>query len=164
LPGDRTVFIESTTDIEPDGIPPATLLDTVRDAINLNPTTDLSRPTLGDTNETLFIEPIYRSPFSVEIRGMEIDPALESETKIKIETELSIYMRAIAPYVDGCDAPISRNDVLTNLSISLIVQDIISAAGGSVASIGFGPIAGTFISTYTLGQGELAKVGTINYA
>lgn len=163
LPGDRVVFIEADTDIDPNGIAPSTLLGTVRDAINTDPTTGKARPTLGDTNETLFVESIYNTLFFIQINGLEIDGAIEAETKTKIETGITDYLKLIAPYVDGCDAEITRNDVLTNLSLSLIVQDIVASVGGSIGSLGFGPTVGTFINTYTLGQGELAKLGGITY-
>jgi uncharacterized phage protein gp47/JayE len=51
-PGDRSVFVEANTDIDPDGVAPSSLLTDVRDAINEDPDTGQTRPPLGHTDDT----------------------------------------------------------------------------------------------------------------
>jgi hypothetical protein len=87
-PGDRTVYVEVDTTIDPDGIPPDTIIEEVRDTINTDPDTGIARPSLGDTDETLFVEPIARTAFFVEIRNLSISAAQEASTKTSIETAL----------------------------------------------------------------------------
>ena len=61
----------------------------------------------------------------------------------------------------GLDFEGDRNDVITELSISDIVQDVLSARDGSATSIAFGTSFGSYPSTpVTLDAGEKAKLGT----
>jgi hypothetical protein len=43
------------------------------------------------------------------------------------------------------------------------VQAVLTQFGASAANIGFGLSVGSFASIYTVGQGEKAKLGGINY-
>jgi uncharacterized phage protein gp47/JayE len=158
LPGDRTVYIEATEAIDPDGIPPAALLDEVRETINFDPITGEARPPLGEIDDTLFVPAIRRTGFYVEVRNLVISPDLESQTKEKINLALDQYFRAVFPFILGLDFEGDRNDTITNLSVSTVVQGVVSSAGGAVASVGFGTIPGVFDYIYQLGQGEMAKL------
>jgi uncharacterized phage protein gp47/JayE len=60
-PGDRTVYVEAVTTIDADGLAPPSLLADVRDAINTDPDTGLSRSLLGLTDATLWVESIIRT-------------------------------------------------------------------------------------------------------
>jgi uncharacterized phage protein gp47/JayE len=162
LPGDRTVYIESRVGT---GVPTQTLLDEVRDAINIDPDTGLARPAVGDTDEFLYVEPIYNTTFDVEIRGLQIDVALETATKAKILTALTNYLEYVEPFITGLDYERERYDAITDLSISRVVQDVVASQGGSADGIGF-KVAGTstYLGSYFLGQGELADIGTVTYA
>jgi uncharacterized phage protein gp47/JayE len=163
-PGDRTVYIEASSTIDPDGIAPTSLLDSARAYINNDPITGRSRPPLGLTDSTLWVESIVRNPVYVEIRGLSVDASLISEAKALISTNLDLYLRVIEPYVEGIDSPLIRNDTITNLSISDIVQDALSQFAGTADSIGFGLTFGTFILSYQLQQNEKVKLGSVSYA
>lgn len=161
-PPDRTVFIEADTTIDPDGIAPQALLDDVRDSITTDPLTGLSRQPLGITDSTLWVESIIRSEYFIEITGLVIDSAIETETKAEIKTAVTNYFLSLNPFVAGLDFLGDKNDVITQLTISDIIQDILKARGGSATSIAFGLVFGSYPSTPdTLGPGEKAKLGTI---
>lgn len=160
-PLDRTVFVEADTTIDSDGIAPQALLDDVRDNITTDPLTSLSRQPLGLTDSTLFIESILRSEFFIQITGLVIDSAIETETKAEIKTAVTNYFLSLNPFVAGLDFLGDKNDVITELTISDIIQDILSARSGSATSIAFGTSFGTYPSTpETLDPGEKAKLGT----
>jgi len=163
-PPDRTVYIEATTDIDPDGIPPQSLLDDVRESITEDPETGISRQPLGLTDDTLYVEPIVRTTFYVGISSLTIDANVEAQAKTDIETALSNYFRSVRPFVDGLDSPIGRNDRMTDPAVSKIVQDVVSSYGGFVGSIIFDTSPGTSISEYQLNANELAKLGAVAYA
>lgn len=164
-PPDRVVFVESTTDVDPDGIPPQALLDQVRVSITTDPATGFSRQPLGLTDETLFVEAITRTSFFVVIQGLIIDPLIEAQVKTDIETQITNYFLGLQPFIDGVDAVIERNDLITVLTISKVIQDILSAAGGSAQKITFSEDGLVDLLEYQLTQGEMAKLepGGISY-
>lgn len=165
FPGDRTVYIEAESSIDPDGIAPSSLLDDVRDAINTDPETSLSRPLLGLSDFALDILSISRRPFYVEITNLDVDAGIETQVKADIETALTTYFRGLMAFVDGIDLSQERNDLITDVTISAVVQDAIAATGGSVDEVAFGLSPATFTSVqYRLDPGELAKLGDITYA
>lgn len=163
-PGDRTVYVESTTTIDADGIAPSSLLDDVRDAINTDPITGISRALLGLTDDTLFVESIIRTSIFVEITDLDVDIADESSCKNDIEDALDLYLRAITPFVDGVDVVQERNDTITNLTVAEIVQDVLQSYGAYAQSITFALVVGVPISLYLLDPGELTKLGSVSYA
>lgn len=164
-PPDRTVYIESTTAVDAEGIPPQNILDDVRDNITTDPITGLSRQPLGLTDEVLFVEPITRTGFFIRIIGLVVDPTIEASVKADLETAFIAYFSSLRPFVDGIDAPIDRNDLITDVTVSNVVHDVTSAAGGSAQSVAFDTIFGGSIPEYQLGQGETAKLepGGITY-
>lgn len=163
-PGDRTVYVEADTAIDPDGIAPQSLLDEVRDSLNTDPDDSESRPPLGLINATLYVESIYRTPIYVEVRSLVVSADVEAQVKSDIEDALTTYLLSIKPYLPGIDILTERNDSITDLTVSDIVQDILTANGGSAQGVGFGPSVGVFYSIYFLNPGELTKLGGVNYA
>jgi len=164
FPGDRQIFIEATTDVDVEGIAPSWLLDDVRDAIAIDPETGEERAPLGITDATLFLRSISRSTFHVEVRDLTVDADKETACKTAISDASSLYFTTVKPFVDGVDLPQERNDTITSMSVGNIIQDVLSSFGATASSVGFGLVVGVFLSTYTLGQGELGKLGTVTYA
>ena len=156
-PPDRTVYIESTTAIDADGIPPQSLLDDVRDSITTDPDTGLSRQPLGLTDDTLFVESITRTEFFVQITGLTVDASIEAAVKTEIDVQIKAYFLGLRPFVDGVDAPIDDNSLITDLTVSDVVQDVLKANGGSAQSVQFDIVSGGSLPEYQLGQGETAK-------
>lgn len=162
-PPDRTVYVEADTTIDADGIAPQSLLDEVRDTITTDPVTGLSRQPLGLTDDTLFIESISRLSFFVTINDLTVSADIEANVKADIETALETYFRSIRPFVEGLDSALERNDLITDLTVSEVVQDILSANGGSASAVSFGLTVDTFTPQYRLQPGELAKSGGVTY-
>lgn len=163
LPGDRTVYVEATTDIDPDGIAPSALLDEVEDSINYDPITGIARPPLGEIEDTLFVRSIYRTGFYVEVRDLTVDSSLEFLAKNAISNALEQYLRSVRPFIDGLDFAGDRNDTITTLTVSQVVQTAIARYGGLAAGVGFSLIPGSFEFIYQLGKGELAKLLGVSY-
>ncbi|MCK5603584.1 baseplate J/gp47 family protein [Candidatus Pacearchaeota archaeon] len=170
LPGDRTVYIEVDASIDPDGeangAPGQAVLDSARDNINQNQTTEQNNPPLGTSDSSLYVESITRRSMFVEIRNLVIDASVEDAAKAQVDTSLDEYFRTITPFIEGTDILSSKNDIITDLTVSTIVQDALAAFGGSADGIGFGLEASVFISSYTLSAGELTRldVGGATYA
>jgi hypothetical protein len=162
-PGDRVVFVEADSTIDPDGIAPPSLLTSVRSYINTDPVTGKARPPLGMTDENLYIQSIERTTFNVEIRQLTVDADIEAETKATIETELDRYLRGVFPFIEGVDPPATQNNIITDLTLSRTVQEVLARVGGSAGGIGLYQITNQFIPSYVLGQGELAKLGSVPY-
>ena len=163
-PPDRTVYIEVLTSIEPDGIASQSTLDEVRDTITTDPVTELVRQPLGLTDETLFIESISRTSFDVQVNNLNVSSDIEAQVKADISTALESYFRGIQSFVEGLDSLIDRNDLITDLTVSQVVQDVLSANGGSAAGVAFEISgSGTFLSELQLNSGQLAKLGTVTY-
>lgn len=163
-PPDRTVFVEADSTIDPDGIAPQSLLDEVRDTITTDPATGVARQPLGLTDDTLFVESIIRTSFFVEVTDLTVDATIEAQVKADIETALTNYFAGLRPFVTGLDSPNDKNDTITDLTVSEVVQDVIGAAGGSATGVSFGLAPATVLPSYTLGAGELGKLGGVSYA
>lgn len=159
-PPERTVFIESDATIDPDGIASTALKDEVRASINNDPVTGASRPALGLTDSTLFVETITRTPFYVEITGFNAGTGVEATIKSEIEAALTQYFVSISMYVPAIDLEQERNDQITKLTLSDVVQDILTANGASAQLIEFDDTIAVPapLDIYTLDEGELAKL------
>lgn len=161
--GDRVVYVEATTDIDADGEPTQAILDAVRTALTADPDTGEDRMPLGLTDEKLFVEPISRLTFDVEITGLVVETSRETDCKASLDTGVDEYFRSVAPFVDGVDSEIDRNDTISNVSISEVVQGVLDAYGASASSLTFEFSGGSPLDKYTVGERETAKLGTITY-
>lgn len=162
-PGDRTVYVECDESIDPDGIPPAALLDEVEASLLNDPVTGESRPALGLECCNLYVEPISRVGFYVTVTKLNITPDLLADAQANIENGLDLYFKSIRPYVEGVDLLSERNDLLTNVSISEIVQDAVKKLGGTAQAVNFGTSMGSSTISYTLEPGILAKLIQVDY-
>lgn len=162
-PGDRTVYVQADTSIDPDGVPESGLLAEVRAALNADPDTGKSRPGLGLVDSTLYVEPVVRTPFNVTITNLVTPAGAEADVRAEISAALALYFPLFAPFVDGVDALQDRNDRVTTPALSTALQEVFDATGSSAAGVAFS-VAGTPYSAYQLAAGELAKCGTVTYA
>lgn len=161
-PGDRTVYVEADPSIDPDGIPPSTLLDEVRESINVDPSTGLSRPVLGLTDATLYVEAITRTSVDVTITNLVTPAGSDATVKADILAALDIYFSALAAFVGGVDLERDRNDTITTLTLGDVIQGVIGSAGASAETVEFS-VSATPYDIYILEPGELAKTGTVTY-
>ena len=162
VPPERTVYIEAQVALDPDGIPTSALLDDVRDSITTNPDTGWARQPLGMVDSTLYVEPITRTAFDVNIPGLVVDPLKESDAKAEMDSDLDVYFRSILPYVDGVDVEEERNDTITKVSVSSAVQGVLTKYGATAQGVTV-TVGALEIIEYLLSRGEMAKLGTITY-
>lgn len=162
-PPQRTLYIECTTTIQADGIAPQPLLDQVRAEATTDPLTGLARQPLGLTDATLYVQAISRTAIYVQVSALNVPSGQTAQCQTAIAAAMTTYLAQIEPFVTGLDPAFGRNDTITNLTISRITQAVLTAYGASAANIGFGLGVGVFNSSYTVQQGERAKLGAIAY-
>jgi uncharacterized phage protein gp47/JayE len=162
-PADRTLYVEASTSVDEDGIAPEALLDEVRDAVNADPDTGVARPPLGITDDTLYVESITRTEFYVTITDLDVSDESEVDAKSDISSFLILYFLSLNPFVESIDSIRDRNDTITDLTVSKVVQDVLSTYGGTASVVEFGVEGGSSEETYTLSAGEKAKLGTLSY-
>ena len=99
----------------------------------------------------------------MQINNLEVEATIEAQVKADVETAVNTYFRSLRPFIDGLDVPSLRNDLITDLTVSEVVQDVLGANGASAEGVGFGVTAGSIIPSYRLSQGETGKNGGITY-
>jgi hypothetical protein len=164
VPPDRTLYVETTTDIDPDGIAPGSIINAVRDSVTTDPETGISRQPLGLTDDTLYIESIVRTTLYTTIYGLVIDANVEAQAKADFETVLELYYRSCVPYVDGLDSPLDDNSIITYPSVSEIAQVVFKSYGGSLSGVVFGDVPLASVGKYQLNANETVKSGGVIYA
>jgi hypothetical protein len=163
-PPDRSIYVEVSTEIDPDGIAPSSVLDDVEEAIITNPETGVENQALGLNNSRLYVVSIRRTPLYTEIRGLDVPPAQLAEIQTEIENALAAFYRGLTPFVEGLDFVGDKNNVTSDPILSRLVQNILDPVGGNFSGLGFGLTPINFISTYELGSGETAKSGGVTFA
>jgi len=161
-PGDITVYVEARSDVDQDGIPTEDIIENSRSSIIYDPITGRTRQPLGVSEERLFVLPIVRSSFYVEIEGLQVDVSKEADAMVAIQSGLDLYLRSVTPWIDGLDPLINKNNVITDPVLSVTVIDVLRPFGGFIEGLRFGYSPGTWISSYILGMGERAKLADIN--
>jgi hypothetical protein len=167
-PGDRTVYIQCDTDIDPDGIPPTSLLETVQLALMKDPTTQTGRPPLGITAEiglpgqTLFVEPIARELVQIIIYDLATTLGNDTQVKDDIESAVKQYLFNLHPFVDGIDQAQNRQDPLTTPSLSSIVNDILLINAASANEVTF-TVAAVPLDYYKILPHKMVKLDDITY-
>lgn len=155
-PGQVDVYVEATTDVDPDGIPTTPQLEEVLDSINLDVD---GRATRRPANALANTFAITRTAFTVEVNSLTADDL--PTVKGNIDTALAEYFLAREPFIEGLSIP-PRRDTITNGAVAGVVDDIVSAAGGTFQSVVVKE-TGTPFTLRSLGIGEKAKVTTVTY-
>ena len=158
-PGEVNVYSEATvaSSGSPDGIPTAAQLQAVLDLINFDDNGLASR-----RNANAFVNsfPITRTSFDVTVTGITgVDDLAQVQTDVT--TALTEYFSSVEPFIAGLSVP-PRNDQLTRTRVSAIVEDIVTAAGGTFTGATFN-VTGSpgSLSAYVLGEGEKAKAANV---
>lgn len=163
VPPERTIYIEADSTIDPDGVAPPALLDLARDYLNADQETGVSRLNLGMTDEKLFVESITRLLIYVTVRDLITPAGQLFIVQNAIDEVLVDYFFNITMFISGLGAEEIKNDVITDLSVSTVVQDVLRINNSSASGVGFGFAPGSFTGVYTLLPGELAKLGGTLY-
>jgi len=164
VPPERTVYVEATTDIDPDGIAPAPLLDDVRDALKTDPLTGLDRQKLGIIDDLLYIRSIERISFFTEVRDLTTPVGQETQVQTAVNSAVTVYFESIKMFIEGLDFEGERNNEITDLKLSSVIDDVLTPNSSSATGVGFALIPGDFLGNYILNPGQLAKNGGVTFA
>jgi len=164
VPPERTIYVQATTDIDPDGIAPPALLDDVRASLLTNPETGKRRMVWGMTDEFLYTRSIERITFYSEVRDLFTPAGQETQVQTAVDAAVEFYYFTVSLFVEGLDFAGIRNDLITDLTLSKIIQDILQANDSSADGAGFGTTPGVFLGRYQLLPGQLGKSGGVTYA
>ena len=136
----------------------------VRQSITADPETGIARQPLGLTDDTLFVESITRLSFFITVVNLTVDPSLDAQVKSDIEAALTQHFRSLRPFVEGLDPEFDRNDVITDLTISEVVQNVLFTFNASSDGVAFSfSFVLPNISRYVLQPGETTKLGDTQY-
>ncbi len=157
-PGYVDVFVETDPDVsgDPDGYLTPSIKAAVLTSINLNNTS--GRATRRPVNAAPNVQSITRRVFDVEISGLSPDAA---EVRADLLSGITEHMLSREPFIEGLSA-LPRDDRVTQAAVSGIVETVVSALGATVTTVTL-LMSGTPIPAYTLGHGEKAKLGSLDY-
>jgi hypothetical protein len=165
-PGDRTIYVEAiTTYITGDRTADATLLAAVRELITTDPDTSLERVPLGCPDNTLFVKSIENQDIWVTITNLTANGSMPLvDIKTAVEAAIEDYLLELAPYVDGVDVEVDRNDRLTDLSLARVVQQVLMDSNATATAITFSLTeGGASEGSYIVPQGYLTQLGGVDY-
>ena len=154
-PGEVDVYIEASvaSSESPDGIPTGPQLTAVENAINF----DIDGvPSRRPANAAVNVYAITRLAFDVEIQG------LTAELQDQVEEALTNYYLEREPFILGLSV-LPRKDRVLETSLVGIVDQIVSANGGSVGPI-TQTLSGPETPAYSLSFGAKAKLGTLTFS
>jgi uncharacterized phage protein gp47/JayE len=153
LPSEVDVYIE--VDNQTDGIPNSTQLDEALDYITYDPITgkQTRKPVTADVTTLA----ITRTAFDVEITGLSPDT---SEIRSSIQSALENYFLGREPYILGLS--IERTDKITISAVTATADNAASVKGATFTTLDL-EVAAVPVTTYTLGEGEKAKLGALTW-
>lgn len=160
-PGQVDVYSEATvaSSGSADGIPTGAQLEAVLNLINFDENGLASR-----RNANAFVNSygITRTGFDVAVTGIAgVDDI--AAVQADIDTGMLEYFLAAEPFIPGLSI-LPRKDQLTQTRVSAIVEDVVTAAGGTFTLAEFFLTGGSLsISSYILGEGEKAKNTGVTY-
>jgi uncharacterized phage protein gp47/JayE len=162
FPGEVDVYVEATvaSSGNPDGIPAQAQLDAVLDAIEkVDPVTGLA--TRRPVNAAVNVLPIKRTGFDLVV--VALDTPNRATTQGLIAAGVDEHLRSLEPFIKGLSGD-SRKDRVAQFSVAAVVDGVVAAAGGTVASVVLLE-NGTPLTARNLAAGEKAKLaGTPTYS
>ncbi len=160
-PGEVVIYSEATvaSSGSADGIPTAAQLTAVLNSVEL----DLEgRATRRPANALVQSLAISRQAFVVTVTGITgvDDLAL---VRSNIELALTQYFLGVEPFITGLSVP-PRNDRVTRTRVSAVVEDIVSAAGGTFTSAGLARLSQTEdLPEWILEEGQKSGLDSVAY-
>lgn len=157
-PGQVDLYVEATVESSgsEDGIPTAAQLQEVFDSVERDQGGLASRRPANALHNAF---PISRAAFNVTVTGLVASdlPAVRAD----IESALAEYFLSREPFIPGLSVP-PRGDRVARSSISGVVDDIVSAAGGIFTGVLL-ELNSIDIQVYSLGVGEKAKLNSVSW-
>ena len=158
-PGYVDVYAEANTDIDPDGIPTAGQLTDVETAITYD---EDGLQTRKPVNVFLNVYAITRKGYTVTITGLVVDNP--GTVQANVTSAVEDYFLSRESFIDGVTG-LPRQDYIKLSNVVSIVDDFVSAAGGSFTSVAvivtIGGVPVPIQDQLTLG--EKAKADAVNY-
>ena len=120
------VYVEATTDIDPQGVPTQSVLDEVADVLEFNP--DTSLPTYQRGRRPLGTHEI----FVLAVTPIDVDIVFNGVVNFDTDTENAITealrsdIATIRPFVASADITENQNDVIQRNKIISIAQNLVS--------------------------------------
>ena len=155
-PGFVDVYVEADEALDVDGIPDSTLLDAVRDNIELDVDGLASQRPASARVQVL---PIVRQALDVVVGGLAADD--DDVTRAAIESGLDEYLRSLEPYIVGLSF-LPRQDRVTQGAVAGVVHELASSEGATISSVTL-QLSGSSINVFALTLGTKAKLGTVTY-
>ena len=156
-PGQVDVYVEAVaTGGNPDGIPTATQLQGVLDSINLDDNGLASR---RPANAFPNVYAITRTAFDVTVSDLAVGNLAQVQTGIN--SAVKEYFLAAEPFIPGLSA-LPRRDRIDQATLSALVSNIVSAAGGTFSSALL-ELNNSTVGVHTLGIGEKAKTNDVQF-
>lgn len=159
-PGEVDVFVEADTSIDPDGIPPGSMLTDVFDAIEKD---EAGIATRRNANAFVNSLAITRTGFDVTVTGLTAPTGLAA-IQAEITAAIELYFRNREPFVDGLTLP-PRLDRIKKTDLIAIVGEIVNLNNAEFTDVSFEPVAlpGFPQTLFSLGEGETAKASSVTY-
>lgn len=158
------IFVAGEPELYPDRIPDAALLKQVGNACTYDPDTGLMRKMLGQVIDPAFdetyanVKPVTVKTFDVYITGLTgIDV---SDFADGAKAALNTYFDAREPYIKGLTNEKNITNKVTYNNVAGVMNEYATSAGGDYLGIAL-KLDGSDVISYTLGFGELAKLGTL---
>lgn len=159
LPGQVSVYVEAdvTSSGSLDGVPTSSQLNDVAAAIELD---EGGGATRRPVNAAVTVLPISRTSVDIVVSGLaNVDDVSGAQEEIK--DGIDEYLRSREPFIVGLSV-LPRDDRITIAAIGGVVDQIVSARGGTVTRVDL-QLSGAPFTAITLGQGQKAKLGNISW-
>lgn len=153
------VFVEADAG---NGVANQTILDDVRDVIELNPDTTLplnerGRRPIGTLN--VFVKSVSIGQVEVTVTGLNQS---NSDIQDSIEAAIENALAEIRPFIPGADVLAERNDTLTGSKLALAVQGAIGT-GNFFSAISFTVNGSSISGSYQFDKGEIPELTNLTF-
>ena len=164
-PGGVLIYVAGTTDLYPKRIPDSALLIKVGKACtydpdtgnaNRKPITAIIDPSGNETYSN--VKPVTVTTFNVYVTGLQGVTAADFGSALK--SELESYFNDREPYIRGLSDDNNRTDTILKNSLISTANSVALSLKATFDAVTMN-ITGSELSSYTLGQGELAALGNL---